>query len=419
MLPLSSTLPEYTVSELSMALKKTVEAGFSRVRVRGEISGLKRHTSGHVYFALKDNDAVLDAVCWRGSFGALSLNPQDGMEVIAVGRLTTYPGRSKYQIVVEGMELAGEGALLKLLEDRKRKLAAEGLFDEALKKPLPFLPERIGIITSPTGAVIQDILHRLADRFPLPVLLWPVAVQGEGASAQIAAAVKGFNALEIKPDVLIVARGGGSLEDLWAFNEENVVRAVAASLIPVISAVGHETDVTLVDFAADKRAPTPTAAAEFAVPVKSQLAQTLMQKDLQLSTHLNHALSLYESQVEALRRGMPPLGTWLDERTQKLDELFERLINGEVRVIERQTMTLDHLSHRITPAVRHILQKTGQHFAALAGLLESYSYARVLERGFAFVTKGEKDFVSSKAMLSSREKAQIHFHDGQVDVEIL
>jgi exodeoxyribonuclease VII large subunit len=419
MLPLSSSLPEYTVSELSMALKKTVEAGFSRVRVRGEISGLKRHTSGHVYFALKDNDAVLDAVCWRGSFGALSLNPQDGMEVIAVGRLTTYPGRSKYQIVVEAMELAGEGALLKLLEDRKRKLAAEGLFDEALKKPLPFLPERIGIITSPTGAVIQDILHRLTDRFPLPVLLWPVAVQGEGAAAQIAAAVKGFNELEIKPDVLIVARGGGSLEDLWAFNEENVVRAVAASFIPVISAVGHETDVTLVDFAADKRAPTPTAAAEFAVPVKSQLAQTLMQKGLQLSTHLNHALSLYESQMEALRRGMPPLGAWLEERTQKLDELFERLLNGEVRVIDHQTTVLEHLSHRITPAVRHILQKTEQNFAALAGLLESYSYARVLERGFSFVTKGEKRFVSSKSMLSSHERAQVHFHDGQVDVEIL
>ena len=419
MLALSSTLPEYTVSELSFALKKTVEAGFARVRVRGEISGLKRHTSGHVYFALKDNDAVLDAVCWRGSFGGLSLNPQDGMEVIAIGRLTTYPGRSKYQIVVEGMELAGEGALLKLLEERKRKLAAEGLFDEALKKPLPFLPDRIGIITSPTGAVIQDILHRLADRFPLPVLLWPVAVQGEGASMQIAAAVKGFNELEIKPDVLIIARGGGSLEDLWAFNEENVVRAVAASRIPVISAVGHETDVTLVDFAADKRAPTPTAAAEFAVPVKSQLMQTFLQYGLQLATHLNHTLSLYESQLEALRRGMPPLGLWLEERTQKLDELFERLVNGEVRIIQHQTTALEHLSHRLTPPLMHILQKAEQRFIALAQLLESYSYTRVLERGFAFVTKGEQILVSSKSMVTSHETAQIHFHDGKVDVEIL
>ena len=283
MLPLSSTLPEYTVTELSFALKKRVETEFARVRVRGEISGLKRHTSGHVYFALKDQDAVLDAVCWRGSFQNLDLRLQEGMEVIAVGRLTTYPGRSKYQIVVEGMELAGEGALLKLLEERKRKLAAEGLFDEARKKPLPFLPQLIGIVTSPTGAVIQDMLHRLADRFPVSVQMWPVAVQGEGAAAQISCAIRGFNSLSLKPDVLIVARGGGSLEDLWAFNEEVVVRAVAESQIPIISAVGHETDVTLIDFVADKRAPTPTAAAEFAVPVRSQMAQNLLQYSVQLS----------------------------------------------------------------------------------------------------------------------------------------
>ncbi|HUX80625.1 MAG TPA: exodeoxyribonuclease VII large subunit [Alphaproteobacteria bacterium] len=419
MLPLSSTLPEYTVTELSLALKRTVETGFSRVRVKGEISGLKRHTSGHVYFALKDQDALLDAVCWRGSFQGLSLTPQEGMEVIATGRLTTYPGRSKYQIVVEGMELAGEGALLKLLEERKRKLAAEGLFDESRKKQLPFLPQLIGIITSPTGAVIQDMLHRLADRFPVSVLLWPVAVQGEGAAAQIAAAMRGFNTLQTKPDVLIVARGGGSLEDLWAFNEECVVRAVATSQIPVITAVGHETDVTLVDFAADKRAPTPTAAAEFAVPVRSQLAQNLLQYGSQLTTRLEHTLSLYESRLEALRRGLPPLGVWLDENMQKLDELFERLANAEKRFIEQQNVALDHLIHRLSPALTNVVHKVEHRFESVVQLLESYSYARTLERGFTFITTFDQLLIPSQAKTTPHQKIQIHFYDGVAKAEIM
>lgn len=419
MLPLSSTLPEYTVTELSLALKKVVETGFARVRVRGEISGLKRHTSGHVYFALKDQDAVLDGVCWRGSFQGLSLTPQEGMEVIATGRLTTYPGRSKYQIVVEGMELAGEGALLKLLEERKRKLAMEGLFDESRKKQLPFLPELIGIVTSPTGAVIKDILHRLADRFPVSVLLWPVAVQGEGASHQISAAIKGFNTLETQPDVLIVARGGGSLEDLWAFNEENVVRAAAESQIPIISAVGHETDITLLDFVADRRAPTPTAAAEFVVPVRSQIAQTLMQQGLQLSTRFEHLLSLCESRLEALRRGLPPLGMWLEEQTQKVDELFERLTNSEIRFVQQQTVSLNHLDSRLFPALTHILQKVEHRFDSLAQLLESYSYARTLERGFSFVTGMDQVLIPCKAKTSPHQKIKIHFYDGIATAEVL
>src|SRR3989338_8927737 len=418
MLELSSILPEYTVSELSQTLKKVVETGFPFVRVRGEISGLKRHTSGHVYFSLKDDDSVLDAVCWRGSFQSRSLTPQDGMEVIAVGRITTYPGRSKYQIVVQAMELAGEGALHKLLEERKKKLAAEGLFDEDRKKQLPFLPESIGIIPSATGAVIQDILHRLADRFPVAVILWPVAVQGEGAASQIVAAITGFNTLEVKPDVLILARGGGSLEDLWAFNEENVVRAVATSQIPVISAVGHETDVTLVDFAADKRAPTPTAAAEFVVPVKSQLAQTLLHYDVQLTTRFNHLLSLYESRLEALRRGLPPLGAWLEEQTQKLDDFFERLFKGEIRLIQEQTLALENLKNRVSPALGHLLHKAEQRFDILAQLLESYSYSRVLERGFAFVTTQNQDLISSKTMTKPHQKVQLHFHDGTANAEI-
>src|SRR3954465_12807468 len=268
---------EFTVSELSAALKRTVEDQFGYVRVRGEISGYKGpHGSGHVYFALKDQTAKIDGVIWKGVFGRMRVKPEEGMEVIVTGKLTTYPNRSSYQIIVETLEPAGLGALMALLEERKRKLPAEGLFDEARKQLLPFLPETIGVITSPTGAVIRDILHRLADRFPRHVIVWPVKVQGDGSAEQVAAAIRGFNAL---PDggrirrahPLLVARGGGSLEDLWSFNEEIVVRAAADSMIPLISAVGHETDVTLIDFPPDRRAPTPTAAAEIAVPVKSEL----------------------------------------------------------------------------------------------------------------------------------------------------
>src|SRR5437763_392412 len=270
-------IPEWTVSELSAALKRTVEEAYGFVRVRGEITGHRGpHSSGHCYFALKDEGAKVDAVIWRTAFGRIRFKPQEGLEVIATGRLTTYPGRSSYQIVIESLEAAGIGALMKLLEERKKKLTAEGLFDEARKQLLPFLPTVIGVVTSPTGAVIRDILHRLEDRFPRRVLVWPVRVQGEGSAEQIATAIRGFNALPVggripRPDLLIVARGGGSLEDLWSFNEEIVVRAAADSMIPLISAVGHETDITLIDFAADKRAPTPTAAAEMAVPVRAEL----------------------------------------------------------------------------------------------------------------------------------------------------
>src|SRR5471032_1714175 len=273
-------LPEFSVSEVSAALKRTVEDAFGFVRVRGEISGLKFHSSGHVYFDLKDDKAVLNAVIWRANVARLKLRPESGMEVVVTGRISTYAGSSRYQILVEQMELAGLGALMALLEERKKRLAAEGLFDAARKKKLPFLPEVIGVITSPTGAVIRDIMHRLEARFPRRVLLWPVAVQGETAAAQVAAAIAGFNAFDgirlPRPDLIIVARGGGSVEDLMAFNDEAVVRAAAASLIPLISAVGHETDTTLIDFAADMRAPTPSAAAEMAVPVRSELISQTM-----------------------------------------------------------------------------------------------------------------------------------------------
>ncbi|MER8905338.1 exodeoxyribonuclease VII large subunit, partial [Mesorhizobium sp. M0772] len=272
---------EYTVSEISGALKRTVEDVFGHVRVRGEISGYRGpHSSGHAYFTLKDDRARLDAVVWKGTMSRLKFRPEEGMEVIATGKLTTYPGKSNYQIVIDNLEPAGAGALMALLEERKRRLQAEGLFDAGRKRRLPFMPRTIGVVTSPTGSVIRDIIHRIKDRFPLHVLVWPVRVQGETAGAEVTAAVNGFNALAwdgaiVPPDLLIVARGGGSLEDLWGFNDEGLARAVAASRIPVISAVGHETDWTLIDLVADMRAPTPTGAAEIAVPVKADLEATL------------------------------------------------------------------------------------------------------------------------------------------------
>ncbi len=331
--PLRPNLPEYTVSELSAALKRSIEQGFAYVRVRGEVSGFKRHSSGHCYLALKDAEAVLDAVCWRGTALRLALKPEDGMEVVCTGRLTTYPGRSKYQLVIDTMELAGVGALLKLLEERRQRLAAEGLFAEERKRKLPFLPRVIGVVTSPTGAVIRDILHRLADRFPRRVLLWPVAVQGEGAAQQVAAAIAGFNRLAPdgpvpRPDLLIVARGGGSLEDLMAFNEEIVVRAAAASAIPLISAIGHETDTTLIDYASDRRAPTPTAAAEMAVPVRLDLLAELDGKAVRLAGGLSRLLAERRGRIEGLARGLPDPRSILDTARQRLDDRAERLLLG-------------------------------------------------------------------------------------------
>src|SRR5579862_1869094 len=332
--PVGSNLPEYTVSELSLALKRSIEDGFAHVRVRGEISGWKRVGSGHCYFALKDAEAVLDAVCWRTTAIRLAMKPEDGMEVVCNGRLTTYPGRSKYQLIVDSIELAGVGALLKLLEERRQRLAAEGLFAAERKQKLPFLPQVIGIVTSPTGAVIRDILHRLADRFPRRVLLWPVAVQGEGAAGQIAAAIDGFNRIAPggpgannvpRPDLIIVARGGGSLEDLMAFNEEIVVRAAAASAIPLISAVGHETDTTLIDHASDRRAPTPTAAAEMAVPVRLDLVAEVAAKAARLSAGLSRLLAERRLRVTGLARGLPDPQDVLGAAAQRLDDRSERL----------------------------------------------------------------------------------------------
>src|ERR1700742_359610 len=317
--------PEFTVSELSSALKRTVEDRFGFVRVRGEISGFRGpHSSGHCYFALKDENAKIEAVVWKFVHARMRFKPQEGLEVIATGKLTTYPNSSKYQIVIDALEPAGVGALMALMEERKKKLAAEGLFDEKRKQLLPWLPEVIGVVTSPTGAVIRDILHRLEDRFPRHVLVWPVRVQGEGSAEQVAAAIRGFNALPEggkipRPDVLIVARGGGSLEDLWSFNEEIVVRAAAESVIPLISAVGHETDVTLIDFASDKRAPTPTAAAEMAVPVRSELLVEVATLGRRAMMCWQRGQESRRSELRAAARALPGLGELLAIPRQRLD----------------------------------------------------------------------------------------------------
>ncbi len=453
-----SNAPEFTVSELSQALKRVVEDRFGHVRVRGEISGFKRAASGHLYMALKDENAVLDAVCWRGTAGRLAIAPEDGLEVIAVGRLTTYAGRSKYQIVIESLEVAGEGALLKLLEDRRKKLAAEGLFDPARKKSLPYLPEVIGVVTSPTGAVIRDILHRLSDRFPRHVLLWPVLVQGDGAAAQVAAAIEGFNALVPdgpvpRPDLLIVARGGGSLEDLWAFNEEEVVRAAAASALPIISAVGHETDTTLIDFVADRRAPTPSAAAEMAVPVRSELVATVMDLTGRLFAGATRTVEHRRMRVEGLARGLPDADTlvatkaqYLDMVTDRLDQAARSLLDGRQRELSIQAgrlrspaqvlaangQQLRMLDERLAAGMRRALDRGGEQLIRIEGRftpepilrtlvrldeklaqfverLDSVSYERVLSRGYALVRDRDGQLIESGAAARAAEHVTLQF----------
>ncbi len=386
--------PEFTVSELSSALKRTVEDAYGHVRVRGEISGFRGpHSSGHCYFALKDDSAKIEAVIWKFNHARMRFKPQEGLEVIATGKLTTYPGSSKYQIVIESLEPAGIGALMALMEERKKKLAAEGLFDERRKQLLPWLPEVIGVVTSPTGAVIRDILHRLEDRFPRRVLVWPVKVQGEGSAEQVAAAIRGFNALPEggripRPDLLIVARGGGSLEDLWSFNEEIVVRAAADSMIPLISAVGHETDITLIDFAADKRAPTPTAAAEMAVPVRSELFAEVESLARRTVMCWQRAQESRRSELRAAARALPAASELLAIPRQRLDAAGSALPRGlranthahfrrfaassarlTLRVLRGQVTHaragLTNCGERLTHSARSLLHRRRERFAGL------------------------------------------------------
>ncbi|TAH36033.1 MAG: exodeoxyribonuclease VII large subunit [Alphaproteobacteria bacterium] len=434
-----SNIPEFTVSEIAHAVKRVVEGSFERVRVRGEISGLSRPASGHVYFKLKDADAVLDGVCWKFSVPRLKIKPEDGMEIIATGKVSTYPGGSRYQIIVDSIELAGQGALLKLLEERKKKLAAEGLFDPERKKKLPFLPRVIGVVTSPTGAVIRDILHRLADRFPRDVLVWPVPVQGDGAAAQIAAAITGFdtklpeNGIP-KPDVLIVARGGGSIEDLWEFNDESVVRAVANCSIPVISAVGHETDVTLIDYVADVRAPTPTAAAELAVPVRLQLIAAMADKTARLQNAIAKFLQLHKKHLQSLSRGLPHPRERLAMMQQKLDERVLRLSKSVAAFLHARNLRLHkiHISPellrldlrrqgqqikqseaRLRQAIIRHLQRAKDQFSKQTRLLQTLSYERVLERGFALMLDQNGQAVTKIDAVNVGEDYRIRLHDGE------
>jgi len=407
--------PALSVSELSAALKRTVEDGFSHVRVRGEISGFKRVGSGHCYFTLKDEAANMDAVIWRGTAASIRFQPEDGIEVIATGKLTTYPARSRYQIVVERLELAGQGALMALLDKRRRALAAEGLFDEARKRPLPFAPRKIGVVTSPTGAVIRDILHRLEDRFPTHVMLWPVPVQGEGAAEKVAAAVAGFNAMSEPPDLLIVARGGGSIEDLWAFNEEAVVRAVASSAIPVISAVGHETDTTLCDYAADRRAPTPTAAAEMAVPVRAELLAQVRELGARGERCARRTAERAGEQLHALLRHWPEREALLAPQQQKLDDLADRLPRGLRGRLDRAQGDLGRAGGALRPGLlRSAHQRASERLAALWRVAQLAHPERPLEKGYALVTDRDGKVLVSAEAARAAALLNLRFRDGEV-----
>jgi exodeoxyribonuclease VII large subunit len=461
--------PALSVSELSGALKRSVEEAFGHVRVRGEISGFKRVASGHCYLTLKDDRACIDGVIWKGSAAALRFRPEDGIEVIATGKLTTYPGRSKYQIVIDRMELAGQGALMALLDQRRRALAAEGLFDADRKRPLPFMPRVIGVVTSPTGAVIRDILHRLEDRCPTHVILWPVIVQGEGAAAQIANAVRGFGAMAAggaipRPDLLIVGRGGGSVEDLWAFNEEAVVRAVAESPIPVISAVGHETDTTLCDFAADLRAPTPTAAAEIAVPVRAELLAHVRELGLRSERLASRYHERAGERLEAVARHLPRPAALLDPQRQRLDDIGDRLpralgrrlaiaggdlakISGALRprLIEDRIRAGEALikaeMRAMERSVRTGYQHASQRFIALGGqlrpeplkariaqgherldrlwrLADSLHPDRPLRLGYVRVERRTGGVVANAEAARKAAALTLHFADGPVDVRV-
>jgi len=405
--------PEFSVSEISGVVKRMIEGEFSHVRIRGEVGRVSRPASGHLYLDLKDDRAVLASVIWKGVAGRLRVQPEQGMEVVATGKLTTFPGQSRYQMVIEDIAPAGVGALMAMLEKRKAALGAEGLFEATHKQRLPYLPEVIGVITSPSGAVIKDILHRLRDRFPRKVLVWPVVVQGDKCAPQVAAAIEGFNAMTHggalpRPDVIIVARGGGSIEDLWGFNEEVVVRAAFASDIPLISAVGHETDTTLIDYVSDMRAPTPTAAAEMAVPVRADLSA--------------HVAGLEERRRRALARG-------LEQRRQRLQDVARALPKGEGLLAER-VQRLDGLAMRLPMALSNLTHRKRAQLAARGGERLNAGALRVdiarksrdvagwsarLERGYA-VVRGEGTVMTSRKMAAKLDTLDVEFADGVLNV---
>ncbi len=456
--------PEFSVTELSGAIKRVIEGNFSHVRIRAEIGRVSMPRSGHVYLDLKDEKSVISGVMWKGVAARLSMRPEEGLEVVATGRITTFGGQSKYQIVIEDMKPAGVGALMAMLEKRKAQLAGEGLFDPTRKKALPYLPEVIGVVTSPSGAVIRDILHRLRDRFPRKVLIWPVAVQGDKCAPEVSRAIAGFNALSKggalpRPDLIIVARGGGSLEDLWGFNEENVVRAAAASDIPLISAVGHETDTTLIDFASDKRAPTPTAAAELAVPVRLELLSWVEGQGARMSHALTQGISQRGQRLRDLSRALPRIEALLDGPRQRLDHAAQRLPSALTRSVDTRRLKLteaaaslrptnlrravdakrealgrraDRLS--LTPIKQDIARKTKDlsqlearfekaasqqikgwrdRLDGLERLRTTLGYKATLERGYAVVWADGKLVTNSKTAEKAKS-LEIEFADGRV-----
>ena len=433
--------PEFSVSELSGAIKRMIEGEFAHVRIKGEVGRVSRPRSGHVYLDLKDDRAVINGIIWKGVATRLATQPEEGLEVVATGRLTTFPGQSKYQIVIEDIKPAGMGALMAMLEKRKALLQSEGLFDPARKQPIPYLPEIIGVVTSPSGAVIRDILHRLRDRFPRKVLIWPVAVQGEKCAPEVTAAIKGFNALTPggalpRPDLIIVARGGGSIEDLWGFNEESVARAAADSAIPLISAVGHETDTTLIDFVSDHRAPTPTAAAELAVPVRMELLAWIDQQEARLTQALTSGVTRRSERLRDLSRALPKAETLTQAQRQQVDHLDDRLPNAlraglQTRQIHlsrhagrlhigaiRQRLAGEHrnlggLAARINPAYERRLTQLSDRLAALDRQRQAMGYVETLKRGYA-VVHGDKGLVTNKAAAERVASLEIEFHDGKV-----
>ncbi len=459
--------PEYTVAEISGAVRKTLEGAFGRVRVRGEVGRVFVARSGHLYFDIKDERNVLASVCWKGQVGRLQQRPEEGMEVVATGRLTIFGGQSKYQLTVDQVEAAGEGALMAMLEKRKRALAAEGLFDESRKRPLPRLPRVIGVVTSPSGAVIRDILHRLSERFPRHVIVWPVAVQGQACAPQVARAIEGFNALApggpiARPDLLIVARGGGSIEDLWGFNEEIVARAAAASRIPLISAVGHETDTTLIDYVSDCRAPTPTAAAEMAVPVRLDCLSAVSGLEARASGAMARGLDRRRERLRDLSRALPRPAQLLEGPRQRLDYGAMRLpaalraavqgrrltlaqaaaglrVQGLRARLRGEAVRLDRLAARLRPdlvaraiAARHremaergrrldraasaLLRSRAERVAGLGRLLGSLSYKGTLARGYAVVRDAGGQVVTGRAGAKAAGALEIEFADGRLRI---
>jgi exodeoxyribonuclease VII large subunit len=432
--------PEFSVSDLAGAIKQTLEGAFGRVRVRGEITELRAYASGHIYFALKDESAKIRAIIWRGVAGRVGLKPENGVEVIATGKITSYPERSEYQLIIERLEYAGAGALLARIEALKVKLQAEGLFAAERKRPIPLLPQIIGVVTSAQGAVLQDIKTTIARRFPRPILLWPVAVQGEAAAAQIAAAINGFSALTEagaipRPNVLIVARGGGSLEDLMAFNDEAVLRAVANCSIPVISAVGHETDTTLIDFVSDRRAPTPTAAAEMAVPPRLELLADIAQKTARLTGALSHIATGARARLDRASGKLPDLPNLIGAARQRLDDRAERLTlalpnyaAARRSALERLANRLIHpreflaaqrnnfslLEHRLQVPLPARLRESRLRLDNLATRLNSVSYESVLRRGFVLVTTPAGTPILSAAKIAPGAALKLKFHDGDI-----